>query len=63
MLVPFGCRVFFKPSVNSKNQTLKFEDTTVPGIFLGYVLDPGGKWTGEYSAASIEAFAGKPQHL
>ena len=60
--IPFGCRVFFKPSPISAQQPLKFEGDTMPGLFMGYVLDPGGKWSGEYYVVSLAAFAGKPLH-
>jgi len=38
------------------------EDRTQVGVFLGYVLDPGGKWSGQYYVAALEAFAGRPLH-
>ena len=60
--IPFGCRVFFKPSPISKHQTGKFESNCVPGIMLGYVLDPGGKWSGEFLVVELAAMAGKPMH-
>jgi hypothetical protein len=46
--IPFGCKVQFKPSLISKDQLLKLQGETIPGIFVGYVLDPGGRCSREY---------------
>ena len=62
MSIPFGCRVFFKSSPISARQPSKFEGDAAAGVFLGYVLDPGGKWSGEYYVVDLSAFAGKPLH-
>ena len=60
--IPFGCRVFFKSSPFSKQLSTKFDSDASTGVFLGYVLDPGGKWSGEYYVVNLIAFAGKPLH-
>ena len=60
--IPFGCRVFFKPSPISKHQAGKFETNATAGIMMGYVLDPGGKWSGELLVVELEAMAGRPLH-
>ena len=60
--IPFGCRVFFKSSPISKQLSTKFDSDASTGVFLGYVLDPGGKWSGEYYVVNLAAFAGKPLH-
>jgi hypothetical protein len=55
MRIPFGCKVFFKPSPLSKSQPKKFEGQALPGLFFGYKLDPGGKWSGEYLVVALDA--------
>jgi hypothetical protein len=62
MRIPFGCKVFFKPSPLSKSQPKKFEGQAVPGLFFGYKLDPGGKWSGEYLLISLDAMVTIPLH-
>ena len=62
LVIPFGCRVYFKPSPISTKQPSKFDSDACAGVFMGYVLDPGGKWSGEYYVAMLSAFAGKPLH-
>jgi hypothetical protein len=32
-------------------QTAKFEAKTMPGIFLGYLVQPGGRWVGDFAVA------------
>ena len=32
----------------------KFEPRSVPGLFIGWVLQPGGKFKGDYLAISLE---------
>ena len=34
----------------------KFEQRVWPGIFLGYVLQPGGHWEGAYEVAPLSDF-------
>ena len=64
-LVPFGCGVHFLPSsVRKKGWTNmpggKADTASCWGIFLGYRLAPGGKWTGQYIVAEIDQFANMP---
>ena len=56
--IPFGALVDFKPSPveKVKIQEPKFGPKGVPGIFLGYVLLPGGKWKGDFLVARLEDF-------
>ena len=46
--IPFGCKVQFEPIPSSKDQLLKLQGGTIPGIFFGYVLDPRGRCPREY---------------
>ena len=54
--IPFGALVDFRPSP-IRGATPKFAPKAVPGIFLGYVLQPGGKWKGDFLAAQLSDFA------
>ena len=55
---PYGCGVFFKPAP-TKYIPSKASPRMSYGVFLGYRLAPGGKWTGEYLVADLEDFAGR----
>ena len=46
----------FKPSP-IQGAVAKFAPKAVPGIFLGYVLQPGGLWKGDFLAAKLSDFA------
>lgn len=59
-LIPFGALVHAVPSALHKKWNLKFEPPVRPAIFLGYVMQDGGKWFGEYLWACVEDLAGKP---
>ena len=50
--IPFGALVDFKPSP-VRGGPPKFAPKAVPGIFLGWVLLPGGKWKGDFLAAQL----------
>ena len=45
-----GCYPFFTPKPLQKKLP-KFAPNAVPGVFLGWHLQPGGVWTGEYLVA------------
>ena len=46
--IPFGALVDFRPPKKLLKQLPKFGSTGLPGIFLGYRTQPGGKWIGDY---------------
>ena len=46
MLIPFGAAVRFAPPTPLKKKLPKFGPNAVPGVFLGWNLHPGGRWTG-----------------
>jgi hypothetical protein len=56
--IPFGCLVDFKPQKDVAKQMPKGVPDTVPGIFLGYKLLPGGLWQGEYRVVELSCFSG-----
>ena len=58
-LIPFGCLVDMKPSAaRVGKQTAKFEAKTMPGIFLGYLVQPGGRWVGDFAVAPFAPLGG-----
>ena len=50
-LVAFGAAVRFAPPTPLKKELPKFGPNAIPGVFLGWNLHPGGRWTGEYLVA------------
>ena len=44
-IIPFGCEVEYKPSSQKvHNQMHPFGTKLLPGIFIGYYLEDGGRW-------------------
>ena len=61
--LPFGCLVSYKP--NSKReveQIQKFGSRTKEGIFAGYHLQSGGRWSGDYLIVDVDAYSASPDH-
>ena len=54
--LPFGCLIDFKPSPVKGKVAPKFAPTAMPGVFLGWQIQPGGKFRGEYIVASLAEF-------
>jgi len=54
LLVPFGSLVDFLPTPPIRREQAKMAPNALPGIFLGYWQNPGGRGNGEYLAADIE---------
>ena len=52
-IIPFGSLVDFKPSPVKGKIISKFEARSVPGIFLGWFLVPGGRFKGDYLVISL----------
>jgi hypothetical protein len=62
--IPFGTLVDFMPTPQPDNHDIgPFESKTIPGIFLGYHEQPGGKWSGDYWVAEFEPFRSDPDRL
>ena len=64
-LLPFGCAVWFLPATTKAKKghgagivTPKWAGRAALGVFGGYVLAPGGLWTGRYLVWPLDAFAG-----
>ena len=47
-VIPFGCVVDYLPKPEVVRAMPKFEARACQGIFVGYYLQPGGEWKGEY---------------
>lgn len=58
-LIPCGALAHALPSALHNKRNLKCEPTLKPAVFLGYVVQDGGKWYAEYLWAFVEAFAGR----
>ena len=55
-VIPFGALVFAMPSGINRKRNFKFEAAAQPAVFLGYVVQDGGKWFGEYVWAFVSDF-------
>ena len=45
---PFGALVDFMPQSDTKVESMGSK--TIPGVFIGYHVHPGGLWSGDYLA-------------
>jgi len=56
MHIPFGAKVLFWNNPKRADNTAgKLPPTSNEGIFLGYYIQPGHDWKGEYLVAKLEA--------
>ena len=57
--IPFGAKVFFKPTTTRKDMTYtgKFDPKGIPGIFAGYVITAGQQWSRKYRVWDMAEFA------
>ena len=55
-LIPFGCLVDFKSTVEETKKLPKFSPQAIPGVFLGYDLSPGGQWKRVCLVAALDDF-------
>ena len=60
--IPYGARVEYLPSEISPKPTQKMDPVSKTGVFLGYLLQPGHVWKGEYKVAALESFVGRDLH-
>jgi len=56
--VPFGAAIRFMPSKTSRHwkQRQSFSERLIDGIFMGWSMNAGGKWTGLYKVAPLVDF-------
>ena len=53
-MIPFGAKVFFKPSgVREIEQKHKFDPMGSPGVFAGYEVGPGQRWSRKYKVWAL----------
>ena len=61
--LPFGCRIDYWIGPRQKpKKDLKFDPTSNPGIFVGYVIHPGFLWRGDYLVAGPACHARGVHH-
>ena len=51
--IPFGALVDFRPPKPLLKKLPKMGPTGIPGIMLGYHVQPGGKWSGDYLVSPL----------
>ena len=57
--IPFGAKVFFKTTdTRDKTYAGKFDPKGIPGIFAGYVITTGQRWSRKYKVWDMAEFAG-----
>ena len=63
MIIPFGCRIEYKPESERETKLLqKFGSKLRTGIFMGHHSHNGGKWSGDYYVVGDAAFASSPDN-
>ena len=55
-LTPLHAKVFIKPSDTKGDSTSNMEPTSITGVFAGYELSYGCRWSGIYMVWSLEEF-------
>ena len=61
LVIPFGAEIVFKPP-KIKDPHLNFEPSGARGVFLGYAINPGGRFDGDYLCAKLDDFVSR-QHV
>ena len=56
LLLPFACEVGYLPSTHIRKAAHKFAPKSRKGIFLGWHMLLGGKWSGDYIIAELADF-------
>ena len=54
--IPLGAKAIIKPSETKGDSTSKMEPTSMAGVFAGYELSSGCRWSGIYMVWSLEEF-------
>eukprot|EP00971_Amphidinium_carterae_P268032 5317682-Amphidinium_carterae.1 len=55
-LIPFGALLDFIQQPAKESKQIKYAPRTVAGIFLGYNIQHGGKWKGDYLCIALTDF-------
>ena len=53
---PFGVLVDYMPTPNPNQDPAPFDRRTRTGVFVGYHLQPGGRFSGDYYCADFKPF-------
>ena len=62
--IPCGALCHFRPVQPKRDRLPEFAPRAIPGLFLGYFLQPGGRWTGDYLVADLDDFRkGRKVHV
>jgi hypothetical protein len=54
--IPFGALCDFMPQPDTKVESIG--PKTLPGVFIGYHIHPGGLWSNDYLVAELSSFRG-----
>ena len=54
--LPFGCLIRYRPPKPVLESLAKFSPATIPGLFLGWHVEPGRGFRGDYLVAALERF-------
>ena len=52
----FGCLIHYRPPKPVLKSLAKFSPTTIPGLFLGWHVEPGCGFRGDYLVVALEKF-------
>ena len=58
--IPFGALVSYMPNKHNGRARTGFHPVLRPGLFLGYVMHTGGKWSQDYTIVDLDLFRGNP---
>ena len=61
--LPFGCEVRFRTHTKMLKSMHKFAPRTLPGVFLGWHMHPGGIWSGDYLVAALDDLLSGQGHV
>ncbi|MCP4243319.1 MAG: transposase family protein, partial [bacterium] len=62
-LLPFGCLVSFSPQPSAAGSLPKWGPKGISGLFLGYFLQPGGRWSKGYRVVALSEFDAYDFHV
>ena len=63
VLYDFGAEISFVYPPSTTKSKEKFEQRGTPGVFLGYKLQPGGKWARSYYVVPLTYFTSRDEKL
>ena len=60
LLIPFGAKIAYRPAGAARTSKLKFEERTSEGIFLGWHVNPGPRYSGDHLVLDLDAYLQNP---